>query len=210
MSIFKFIKNVFKSETKQIIIPLITQPKPCTIIYQAPAELDEAKNIVTYNHNNNINIENALTLDEKTFFTCLIEKAKQAGLTGYFTAKPHTLHYFDIDYNSKSGCCWLGRICIWKPEITTKYAVIKEGANRASRIFDSETDAKNYVNINKKSKYIIDIRPVHYSRYMDYLIYTPNGEDKLKSIKGENLSLYLSGIDHWITFINSIQKEFIK
>ena len=208
MSILKFIKNLFKDHPKQIIVPLSDKPNPCSIIYQAPAEFDEAKNIVVYNCNNDINIEKGLTQDEKAFFNCLAEKAKLAGLTGYFTAKPHTLRYFDVDYNSKSGNCWLGRICLWKPETTTKYAVIKENSKRASRVFDSEDAALSYIRKHKNIKYTIDIRPIDYSRFMDYLIYSPKGEDQLKSITGKSLNLYLSGINYWIAFINSIQKEF--
>lgn len=205
MSIFRFIKNLFdksSGQPEQIIIPLSKQPDPCSIIFQAAAEFNESKNIVVYNRNNDINIEKNLTPEEKIFFACLTEKAKISGLTGYFVAKPHTSHYFDVDYIDKFGGCWVGRICLWKPVVTKRYAVIKEGANRASQIFDDEADAKHYVNTHKKNKYNIILRPVDYSRFMDYLIYSPSGDDKLKSITGENLYLYISGINHWITFIN--------
>ena len=69
---------------------------------------------------------------------------------------------FNVDY---SGICYVGKINLYKSP--TKYAIIKPGNKRATKVFDFLEDANEFV--DSHAEYEIQTRNTEPSIYMQYL-----------------------------------------
>lgn len=97
---------------------------------------------------------------------------------------------FNVDY---SGICYVGKINLYKPP--TKYAVIKPGNKRATKVFDSLEDANEFV--NSHAEYEIQTRNTESSLYMQYL----KGLSTIKELNNTSLNECIDHIPDWIRYI---------
>jgi hypothetical protein len=97
---------------------------------------------------------------------------------------------FNVDY---SEICYVGKINLYKSP--TKYAIIKPGNKRATKVFDSLEDANEFV--DSRAEYEIQTRNTEPSLYMQYL----KGLSTIKELNNTSLNECIDHIPDWIRYI---------
>lgn len=130
------------------------------------------------------------------FFTDLQQQAIKNGLTGVFNINEYADHSFSVYFSSDITNCYVGKINLYLSE--PQYAVLKENASRASKIFSSIDKANLYIKKHPKDKYTIQIRRGENKHFMQYS--TPAGR-LWKILNDTSIEEYISYIKHWIKYI---------
>ena len=104
---------------------------------------------------------------------------------------------FNVDY---IGICYVGKINLYKPP--TKYAVIKSGNRRATKVFNSLEDATEFVNLNG-SEYKIQSRNKSPAIYMQYL----KGQSTIRELYNVSLNECIEHIPDWIRYIKYCKRN---
>lgn len=138
--------------------------------------------------NKNYNVLNDM---EKEFFRCFSEQLVLENLSPSCIKLTRMSNGgFNVDY---IGLCYVGKINLYKPP--TKYAVIKPGNKRATKVFDSLEDANEFV--NSHAEYEIQTRNTEPSLYMQYL----KGLSTIKELNNTSLNECIDHIPDWIRYI---------
>lgn len=103
---------------------------------------------------------------------------------------------FNVDY---AGICYVGKINLYKPP--TRYAVIKIGNKRATKVFDTAKDADGFVESNPG--YEIQLRNKKQSIYMQYL----KGQSTVKELTDISLNDCIDHIPDWIRYIKYCKRN---
>ena len=134
-----------------------------------------------------------LNENEKNFFRSLHEHLIQAKLN---PAKIQLCRLssggFNVEY---IGVCHIGKINLY--EHPKKYAVIKSGNQRASKIFDNFNEATEYTSHNL-SDMCIEVRQEKTTTYMQYF----KGLNSTKEFSDISIDQCISLIPYWIRYIN--------
>lgn len=106
---------------------------------------------------------------------------------------------FNVDY---SGICYVGKINLYKSP--TKYAIIKPGNKRATKVFDFLEDANEFV--DSHAEYEIQTRNTEPSIYMQYL----KGLSTIKELNNTSLNECIDHIPDWIRYIKYCMRNWWK
>lgn len=138
-----------------------------------------------------------LNEEEKTFFNVfqqkLIEATYNPSLVQLTRLSDGT---FNVDY---IGLCYIGKICLYKAPTT--YAVIKKGNKRATKVFTSFDDARNFASTN--SAFEIQERTLESNTYMQYSI----GITSVKELHNPSLQQCIDTIPRWIKYLNYCKRN---
>ena len=102
-------------------------------------------------------------------------------------------------FNVDCSYCYIGKIKLYKNDIPDKFAVIKTGSSRASKVFESIEEANSFINSHSENSYSIEFRKgVTDTFYMQYSIGPYN---KIHEVFSEDLQEYINTIPRWIKYI---------
>ena len=145
-------------------------------------------------------IDHDLTSDEIVFFEELLKEMKKSGFDPAFL-KLHRLssRTFNVDY---APLCHVGKINLSPFCVPDRYAVIKEGAKRALKVFDQKQDAISFQNAHKDT--IIQLRPgIQGGTFMQCLA----GEGEIKRMINPSLQECINAIPQWIKYLRYCEKQ---
>lgn len=147
---------------------------------------------------------NTLTSKETSFFCCFAEKLLAAKLTPEKIILTRLSDgALNVDY---SEVCCVGKIKLYKQSVSScdSYAVIKNGNQRATRVFQSLQEAEKY--ITSKKGYYIEKRTTVFNDnfYMQYLI----GASQVKLIQDPTLQECINILPYWINYIKYCAKTY--
>lgn len=138
-----------------------------------------------------------LSKDEITFFEALIHEAKKGGLKGRFELSRYADRAIAVRFNG----IYVGRIRLFGDPSLDKYAVVKQGSTRATRVFDTYADAENF--IESKAGYQIETRHTPNTTFMQYNSYdSGHDESKVHGLENPSLEECIATIPKWIEYIN--------
>lgn len=140
---------------------------------------------------------------EKEFFNRLDEAKKLSKLPGNFTYTKSSGGHFTVYYEESSDSCYVGKIKITTP--ITRYSVLKAGNNKASRIFDSENEAIEYVKQHPKFSYKITKLIEQEESFIQYSL---NLDSDAKYIYSNDIQVLTSYISNWIKYVKKVSKDF--
>lgn len=146
---------------------------------------------------------NNLSEIEKQFFEKLNSFKQISKLPGEFKYTKSTGGYFTVYYNELLESCYVGKVKLCVP--TIKYAVIKSGNTKASKIFSSLEGAKNY--IQSHSKFTYEIKE-NMSKEDSFIQYSTNLDESAKYIYVDNPQNIFLYIPYWIKYIEKIRQNF--
>lgn len=136
---------------------------------------------------------NILTPNEVKFLTALEKSLKEINLS----SRDITLTRLgDGTFNVDAPFCYVGKIRLDHNVTHEKYAVKKQGATRALRVFTSEQAAKEYL-ATGKGDFIETRTPNKTPFYMQYLI----GLYNVKELYTEDVDECVDTIPRWIKYI---------
>lgn len=131
-----------------------------------------------------------LNENEKEFFYALCKQLVLNNLSP-FNIKLQRLA--DGTFNVTYSGTYVGKINLYIPP--PKYAVIKDGNKRATRIFSSYHEASNFISLVEN--YTIEERIIKKSSFMQYSTTLYNAQ----SIYERSLDIYILYIAYWIRYI---------
>lgn len=140
---------------------------------------------------------------EKQFFNELNNAKELAALPGNFNYTKSTGGHFTVYYHEASEDCYVGKVKLCVP--TIKYAVIKSGNAKASKIFSNMTDAQQYIQAHPKSKYEIK---ENIFKEDSFIQYSTDLDDLGKYIYVDDPQEIFSYIHFWIKYIEKIRRSF--
>lgn len=141
---------------------------------------------------------NVLNDIEEEFFRCFAEQLAVENLSPACIKLTRMSNGgFNVDY---IGICYVGKINLYKPP--TKYAVIKSGNKRATKVFNSLEDATEFVNLNG-SEYKIQSRNKSPAIYMQYL----KGQSTIRELYNVSLNECIEHIPDWIRYIKYCKRN---
>ncbi len=147
-----------------------------------------------------------LSSTEATFIATLSKNLKNANLSPKNFLLEERYNTFVAYYSSKNGDVWVGRISAKSIVSPDKYAVIKQGNQKASRIFEFETDAKKY--IEDKQNYYIELRKGFVHPFSIQYMIDMNTPEYLET---NDIQDCINAISEWIKYIQlctKIDREF--
>lgn len=128
--------------------------------------------------------------EERIFFKALVE---QCTINNINPKSIMLTRMSDHGFNIDTPICYVGKINFYiAPD---KYAVIKTGNKRASKIYTSRFEAEEF--LSNHTGYNIEIRQGENRRFMQYLI----GLYKIKVIENPTLEKCIATIPYWIRYI---------
>lgn len=159
----------------------------------------EAQEMMSRGFSSNIITSEILNPREALFFDSFTKKLLENNLNpGYVHFDRLASGAFNVYYYN----CYVGKIFIPEKEYIKKYRVLKEGNTRATRVFDNETDAQQYI-LNKVG-YSIEVVSTQNTCWMQCLkrdgnVIVPESADIYKMI---------DAIPIWINYINYYVKKY--
>lgn len=216
MKIFGFIKNIFHNPSKDTVVKTSDLPAakqvndiPETVpsisvrFKTRDAIWDEKTQQIIHDTSNDALVSKELTFNESLFFEKLINYSKNSNLNGFFEIERNTFRDYIVYFESNTFSCYVGRVNFYIGN--DKYAVKKAGASRASRVFDSEKLAKEYI-ASRKGNYTIEHRSGEDRRYLQYLTVKSDIDDTPPTIiNPKDIQGYLNAIPFWIDYIKELQ-----
>ncbi len=200
--------TMYRTDGKPINEKVISEKKIPYSIQTGYAETKD-QNISTHNYPQYMDmriVSNTIPADEndaqlhnneKLFFQSLHKQLIEAKLS------PPLIKFtrmsdgsFNVDY---VGLCYVGKINLYQP--TDKFAVIKSGNKRATKIYDTLQEAENYVSHNKN--YEIEIRPSKAFNSMQYL----RGLSTTKNLSNLSVEQCIEYIPYWIRYIKYCKRN---
>ena len=165
------------------------------------AELQEQRKKVnksqtTEADQNNI-AENKFSDEEQIFFNSVYENFKNAGLNpALIQASRLSSGIFNVEYVEEG---YIGKVQI----STTKesYRVIKQGAKRATRVFDNLIEAEQF--INEKSGYSIEHIESMHIYFMQYFIGQKVHNDNFSSLQE-----LIDTIPRWVRYVKYMKRNY--
>ena len=135
--------------------------------------------------------------NEKLFFQAFYKQLINASLSpSLVTFTRMSDGGFNVDYIS---LCYIGKINLHQPPI--KYAVIKKGNKRATKVFDTLQEAESYISQN--SNYEILIRQPQKTNSMQYL----RGFSTIKNLSDLSVEQCIEYIPYWIRYIRYCKRK---
>lgn len=142
----------------------------------------------TVPHQENYNLLNSM---EKKFFSSFYNQITSANLSpSRIKLTRMSNGSFNVDY---IGVCYVGKINLYEPPKT--YAVIKNGNIRATKVFNSFQEAKEFT--DSRLEYTIEERCGKKNIHMQYL----RGSFSVKNLYGTSLEECIEHIPYWIRYI---------
>jgi len=136
-----------------------------------------------------------LNKDEQRLFSAFLKLLKDAGFN------PNAVRLerlsggmFNVNYGDGKVNCYVGKIDVSDPP-PAKYAVVKQGASRATKVFDTREEADGYV-ASRIGYDVVERRPRRTS-YMQYLV----GVETIKEASGLSLDEYIAFLYRWVNYI---------
>lgn len=146
--------------------------------------------------NRNIFTDNQLSEEEQIFFKCVYDNFQNASL------KPNLIKIerlssgiFNVDYITEG---YIGKVQI--SETKESFRVIKQGAKRASKVFNTLNDAKQY--INERTNYYIEHNESKHIYFMQYFIGQKLHDDYFSSLQE-----LIDTIPRWIKYVKYMKRN---
>ena len=137
---------------------------------------------------------------EKQFFNKLNHAKIVANLHGNFEYIKSTGGHFTVNYNEHSFGCYVGKIKL--SEQTFKFAVIKTGNSKASKLFPTIEEAETYIKMHSKSTYEIEKREICNESFIQY---STDLDADAEWVYSDDYKTLFAYIPKWITYIKNLK-----